>query len=462
MYTNGAAPTNVGSIDLSNTGINLHSGHVFTVVMAYDGTTLNVSITDTVTGATATQAYTVNIPNLVGGSTAYVGFTGGTGGLSADQRILNWTYTPAILTPPAPTNLTAIAGVGQVSLNWTPSSGAVSYNIYRSPTFSNADPGDPIQTGVTGSSYTDTGLSSQTTYTYWVTAVGAGGESISSNQISATTLIPNYDFSNGFVANGSMKLNGSAQINGPLLQLTNGGGSEAGSAFSSTPLGVTQFTTQFSFQLINPNADGFTFAIQGATPSALGGTGAGLGYGPQTAGGTGGIANSVAVRFNLYNSNSTGLYVNGAPSTNGGSINLNNTGINLHSGHVFNVAMGYDGTTLKVIITDTVTGATASQSYAVNIPSIVGGNTAYVGFTGGTGSQTATQNILSWAYTALFVTPSAPLNVTAAASLGHVSLNWTASPALSATTSTARRPATAREGRLCKRASPALRSSTRR
>jgi hypothetical protein len=57
-------------------------------------------ITDTVTNASATQTYTINIPATVGGSTACVGFTGGSGGLTAIQQILNWTYTSVPLPPP--------------------------------------------------------------------------------------------------------------------------------------------------------------------------------------------------------------------------------------------------------------------------------------------------------------------------------------------------------------------------
>jgi fibronectin type 3 domain-containing protein len=428
LYTNGAAPTTPGSIDLGSSGINLHSGHVFNAAMAYDGTVLRVTITDAVTGASASQSYTTNIPSLVGGSTAYVGFTAGSGGQTAVQNILNWTYTPALVSPPPPANLNATAGVGQVSLSWTAPSGATSYNIYRTGATGSDD--GPIQTGVTGTSFTDTGLDSEASYTYQVTAVGVGGESGSSNPASATTLIPNYDFSGGFVANGSLTLNGSAKINGSSLQLTTGGANQAGSAFTSTLLGVTRFTTQFSFQLINPNADGFTFAIQGGTPTALGPSGGGLGYGPQQAGGTGGIANSVAIKFDLYSNqgesnNSTGLYTNGAAPTTPGSISLGN--LNLHSGHVFGVAIAYDGTTLKVTITDTVTGASASQSYAIDIPGTVGSSTAYVGFTGGTGGQTATQNILNWTYATGLVTPPAPSRVTATAGLGQMSLSWAAS-----------------------------------
>jgi len=42
----------------------------------------------------------INIPQIVGGNTAYVGFTGGTGGLSASQKILTWTYN--VQTAPTP------------------------------------------------------------------------------------------------------------------------------------------------------------------------------------------------------------------------------------------------------------------------------------------------------------------------------------------------------------------------
>ena len=52
-------------------------------------TTLTEVITDRVTNASASRTYTVNIPSVVGEQTAYVGFTGGTGGLTAVQEILN-------------------------------------------------------------------------------------------------------------------------------------------------------------------------------------------------------------------------------------------------------------------------------------------------------------------------------------------------------------------------------------
>jgi hypothetical protein len=85
--------------------------------------------------------------------------------------------------PAAPTGLTATAGVQQVSLAWTASSGATSYNVKRSTTH-----GGPYTTvnSPSGTSYTDPGLTAGTTYYYVVSAVNAGGESANSSEVSAT------------------------------------------------------------------------------------------------------------------------------------------------------------------------------------------------------------------------------------------------------------------------------------
>src|SRR5215831_2552886 len=86
--------------------------------------------------------------------------------------------------PAAPTGLAATAGNAQVTLNWNASSGASSYNIKRSTT--SGGPYTTIATGVTSTSYTNTGLANGTTYFYVVSAVNAVGESGNSNQASAT------------------------------------------------------------------------------------------------------------------------------------------------------------------------------------------------------------------------------------------------------------------------------------
>ena len=403
LYQDGASPTNVGSIDLHPSGVDLHSGHLFSAQMNYDGTTLQVIITDTNTGASDTQNYTVNIPSVVGGSTAFVGFTGADGDFTATQDILTWTYDEGPATPPAAPTVTATGGTGKVNLTWTASAGAATYNIYRSTT-AGGEGSTPFKTGVNGTSFTDFDVVGGTTYFYQVAGVGIGGEGPRSTEVSAT---PNagLDFSSGFAgASDALTTNGSAKFdNDPVLELTDGQNSEAGSAFSNVKETITSFNTAFSFRLTEAVADGFTFCIENAGTTALGPDGGGLGYGPDETGGPGGIPTSVAVKFDLYNNqgegnDSTGLYENGAAPTNVGSVDLHSSGIDLHSEDVFNVAMTYDGTTLKVTLTDTNTGHSNTQNYTVDIPTIVGGSTAFVGFTGATGGLAATQDILNWTF----------------------------------------------------------------
>jgi uncharacterized Zn-binding protein involved in type VI secretion len=200
-----------------------------------------------------------------------------------------------------------------------------------------------------------------------------------------------------------MTLNGGAALSGTRLRLLDGKADEARSAFFPTLVNVQQFQTSFTFQMTSPTADGIAFVLQAQGPTALGGDGGSLGYGPQTANGPATLLNSAAIKFDLYNNsgegkNSTGLYLNGVIPTLP-SIDLTPSGINLHSGDVFSAALNYDGTTLTVILTDTVTKATATQTYTVNLPSILGSSGGYAGFTGGTGGSAVTADILTWTYT---------------------------------------------------------------
>jgi glycoprotein endo-alpha-1,2-mannosidase len=204
------------------------------------------------------------------------------------------------------------------------------------------------------------------------------------------------DFAGGFAGATGLRLNAGALVSGARLRLTDGGQFEGRSAFLNRLVNVQQFTNDFRFQLTNAAADGFTFTLQGVDPAVVGGVGGSLGYA--------GIGTSVAVKFDLYDNlgegpDSTGLYTSGSFPGVAGSVDLRGTGIDLHSGHVFNVHMAYDGTTLTVRITDETTGASATQNYSVDVPGAVGGPLAYAGFTAGTGGLTAVQDILSWTFT---------------------------------------------------------------
>ena len=86
--------------------------------------------------------------------------------------------------PGAPSSLAATAGNAQVALTWSAGSGATSYNLYRSTT-AGGEGTTPVQTGITGTSYTNTGLTNGTTYYFKVAAVNSAGTSGMSNEASA-------------------------------------------------------------------------------------------------------------------------------------------------------------------------------------------------------------------------------------------------------------------------------------
>ncbi len=577
MYTGGASPT-VPAVNLTSSGIVLSSGDTISAQLVYNGTTLTLNLTDTVTNNTFSQAFTVNIPSTVGANTAYVGFTGGTGGGTAIQNIKTWTFTSGTTTPtaadptftPAPgtyataqnvslssattgatiyytvdgstpttssavysapivvsaTSLTIrafaaasgyqsspiVVGTYQIqgtaaTPTFTPASGTSfsstlsvsiadatpSASIYYTADGSTPTTGSQLYSGpftisatttvhaiATASGYTQSAQGAAS-YTYSPTqsvtqtpAFSPAGGSFTTAQpvtisdatagaviyyttngttpttssavyssaitVSASTTLeavaiaPGYtqsavataayviqssgtstiSFASGFPSATGLQLNGATKVNANSLELTDGGSYEAGSAFWTTPVNIQSFTTNFTFQLTSAVADGFTFTIQNAGTTALGNLGGGLGYGVNPNGGTtGGIAKSVAIKFDIFSNSgegadSTGIFTNGASPTNP-AVNLTSSGIVLSSGDTISAQLAYNGTTLTLTLTDTVTNDTFSQAFTVNIPSTVGANTAYVGFTGGTGGGTAIQNIKTWTFT------SGTTQVTAAA-----------------------------------------------
>lgn len=94
---------------------------------------------------------------------------------------------PAV--PVAPASLTAIAGNGQVTLNWAASSSAQSYNVYRGTT-SGGQGTAAIVTGLSTTAFVDTGRTNGVTYYYKVSAVNAVGEGPKSAEATATPVAP--------------------------------------------------------------------------------------------------------------------------------------------------------------------------------------------------------------------------------------------------------------------------------
>ena len=92
-------------------------------------------------------------------------------------------YFPVAGPPPAPTGLVAAAGDQQVTLSWNAAAGATGYAVKRSTTSGSAY--EDAASGLSGTSYTDTGLTNDTTYYYVTTASNTQGTSGHSNEVFA-------------------------------------------------------------------------------------------------------------------------------------------------------------------------------------------------------------------------------------------------------------------------------------
>ncbi len=212
----------------------------------------------------------------------------------------------------------------------------------------------------------------------------------------AEASITGLDDGAGFTLNGDAV--GPPTISNGVLTLTDSQGSESRSTFFNTAQDVRSFTAQFTYRDVSPlprGGDGVTFVIQNSSAgaNARGIGGASLGYG--------GIGQSVGVLFSLLNPNpGTGLGVNGSTGVSTPPATFGPTGnVSLPSGDPIQVSLAYDGTTLTETLRDLTNSNTFTTSYAVNIPGVTGASTAFVGFTGATGSAISTQQISNFTFT---------------------------------------------------------------
>ncbi|WP_229069502.1 L-type lectin-domain containing protein [Actinoplanes sp. DH11] len=200
----------------------------------------------------------------------------------------------------------------------------------------------------------------------------------------------------------SLALNGTAAVTSErgdkrVLELTNGSFKQAGSAWSTNRIDLTEpFETSFKAYLHHgtPGADGIAFLAQGAGPRALGGWGGGLGYR--------GISRSVAVEFDTYqntpdpSSNHLAVVLGGNPdrhtATAESSIPL--------FGKPFQARLRYDAAAqnLKVYVRPVSKGSTEQLllDQNVDLAARTGATSGWVGFTASTGDVTARQDIYDW------------------------------------------------------------------
>ncbi len=140
------------------------------------------------------QSFTENADS---NGTITIALTVGTGGTSSQNPSLRGIeIIPASTCSSAPSTPTALGATAvsssQINLSWTASTAgtgcSITYNVYRSTTSGfTAGSGNQVATGVTTTTYSNTGLTASTTYYYLVEGVDAAGSSAASNQASATT-----------------------------------------------------------------------------------------------------------------------------------------------------------------------------------------------------------------------------------------------------------------------------------
>jgi trimeric autotransporter adhesin len=226
------------------------------------GAVTGTTYSDTGLAAATTYYYVVEAVDADGTSTA-----------SSQASAETTTAASCSAVPSAPTGLTATASSSStIGLTWTavtPPTNCVvnSYSVYGSATSGfTPSASNLIASGVSSTSYSNTGLSASTTHYYVVEAIDADGASAASTQESATTL----------AASGTEIV----AINSGGLAVSNLGGGDAsfvadeyynggGAASSTNPVtttGVTNAAPEAVYQTERNGA--FNYTVPGLAPGA--------------------------------------------------------------------------------------------------------------------------------------------------------------------------------------------------
>jgi hypothetical protein len=236
----------------------------------------------------------------------------------------------------------------------------------------------------------------------------------------ATLALASIAAAQNATSTAALTLNGSATLTTgphsiPVLWLTPAQQGQAGSAFTTNRVVFGpkyRFLTFFQFQMTDPGpdgaSDGMTFTIQTQSANALGASGGDLGYT--------GITPSVAVEFDTWDNGGTDINDNHvAVLTDGQLIDLDPQtpyGVTncqppaglfgcMDNGDLWSVWIDYDGTNLNVAVADNSTTRPANLiSYPIDLPTLLGQDSAFVGFTAGTGAGYENHYVLNWLFPA--------------------------------------------------------------
>jgi hypothetical protein len=122
--------------------------------------------------------------NVDGGSNPYKAQILADLDAAAAQKYAWPAYVASTNPPPAPTNLTAVVGNGNIQLAWSATPFANSYHVKRATV--SGGPYTVVATNVVSTSFIHTSFTPGTTYYYCVSALNAFGQSTNSAQVAAT------------------------------------------------------------------------------------------------------------------------------------------------------------------------------------------------------------------------------------------------------------------------------------
>jgi len=227
----------------------------------------------------------------------------------------------------------------------------------------------------------------------------------------ATARVITYD---GFANTTGLVFRGDASSQstneGVAARLTPALGAKAGSVMLGAAVGTAWFRTHFTFRLTDSTGtvnsgcntgaggDGLAFVMQRDLAS-VGGSGLAMGYG--------GIPDSVGVEWDTFcnealsdpDSNHIGIDLGGIVDHGTGSSFTTGIEPDFDDGNVWHAWIDYDGVTLEVRTNQTgVRPPDADLARPLDLPAVVSGDTAFVGFTAGTGGVSTKHDVLSWEY----------------------------------------------------------------